>query len=735
MIEIISTRVSKVAFGYNFQFIILSLALAGIGVGGVLIFFLWKKIFSKKTENILAFLFIIFSLSTIFPFLIIHYANIYSNAAIKLLFFFSSFFTYLLGGMAISLIFGYYSKKIPLLYSITFIGSAFGSLGVILILENFGTSASILFNFLLVLFASLSCFVYANLKKRFIFSLSLIILLTLLFFNQLLPNFQIACSSERKILFSESNSFSQIDAYRINPKLMGREWGANYKWNTSSIAPATFRMDIDCIGITDLIEYNKSKNIEFISYDIRNFPHIVKNYSNVIIVGSGAGIDVARAVLANNEKITAVEINPIVVKSVDKIVAPENNVYNSNSVNLIISEARGYISNSDKKYDLIYIPGAKRYGGLGVTPYAFIENYLYTEEAFKTYFAHLTNDGILAFDDLNWFIQRYAETGLKTMEDMGINPEGRVVIVQGEYHSVLMFKKAEFADQEKKRIVENANVSGFSNKFLDKSDVDYYLTDMVSVTDDHPFYWNQYMITNIFNPSKVKYESYLTSKNEMFLSLQYLFILFLSTLLIFALIVFVPFVLKKGLTLQKIPYLLTYFSSIGIGFMIFELTLIQKFTLLLGHPIFSISVVLTSIFLFGGIGSLISKRFGIKKLVPSIIKVIAFFAIFSIILILLLDAITKNFSNSSLPIRMILSLVLLSVPSSLMGMLFPSGLRITELNARNLIPWMYGIDGVASILGGVMSMIISLLFGFNIALIFGVVFYLFALFAMWKLKT
>src|SRR3989338_7694084 len=107
MFEIVTTRATKIAFGHNFQFVILSLAILGIGIGGMAVYFFLNKLMGKKVMSALMISAILFTGLILLPFLIIHYSNVYPGPLIKILFFIFSFLFYLVSGIYISLIFRY----------------------------------------------------------------------------------------------------------------------------------------------------------------------------------------------------------------------------------------------------------------------------------------------------------------------------------------------------------------------------------------------------------------------------------------------------------------------------------------------------------------------------------------------------------------------------------------------------------------------------------------------------
>ena len=184
-------------------------------------------------------------------------------------------------------------------------------------------------------------------------------------------------------------------------------------------------------------------------------------------------------------------------------------------------------------------------------------------------------------------------------------------------------------------------------------------------------------------------------------------------------ILFAPFALKEGNFKPTI-----YFGLLGIGFMLIEVPLIQKFTLYLGHPALAFTYVLASLLIGCGIGGYTSNT----RLFNRTIKVFYLPPLFVILInLILLWSINTIFSATtaySLTIRIIIVSVLVMLQGFFMGMPFPRGLKlIGDSQKAEIVPVMWGINGVTSVIGSVLSVILSMSFGFTWALIAGAVVY------------
>jgi hypothetical protein len=170
---------------------------------------------------------------------------------------------------------------------------------------------------------------------------------------------------------------------------------------------------------------------------------------------------------------------------------------------------------------------------------------------------------------------------------------------------------------------------------------------------------------------------------------------------------------------------LLYFACLGTGFMLAEIVMIRKLTLLLASPLLSVSVVLSVILVCSGLGSSIAGRLTWSR--QRIIRV----ACFSIVAGLLLWAGPINSAMGDLlglplVLRFALAALFVGPPAVFMGMLFPTGLA--ELDAQpggaSLVPWAWAINGATSVVAAVGCDLANIHFGFAAVLIAAAAIYL-----------
>ena len=115
-----------------------------------------------------------------------------------------------------------------------------------------------------------------------------------------------------------------------------------------------------------------------------NLPYLVSSLTieDILIVGSGAGNDVAAANRFNIKNVDAVEIDPVIA-SLGKELHPEGPYYNPN-VNLYINDARSYIKRNKNQYDAIIYGLLDAQSNLSSKGGIRLDSYVYTVDAFKS---------------------------------------------------------------------------------------------------------------------------------------------------------------------------------------------------------------------------------------------------------------------------------------------------------------------------------------------------------------
>ena len=499
-----------------------------------------------------------------------------------------------------------------------------------------------------------------------------------------------------------------------------------------------------------------------------NSAYLLKNNPEVLVIGMGGGIDVMSAIAFNARKISAVEINNAICDlTMNKYTWFSGLNFRQKNISAYDDEGRSFVKRSDERYDIIQINAIDTFAALSSGAYVLSENYLYTVEAFLDYFHHLKGDGILSIN--RWLFLPPRETlrlssiALFAYQKMGSdNPEKHILIIgdKAMAWATTLFKRSAFTPEEmniirsysdkyshpiiffpkiyppeEQRRLEQGYYSQIGDKNLlevsrvfnrllttwkqGKIEAFYnnYRYNVRPVFDDNPFFFEYNRIIDLYKIKGV------TIRGDW--PLFTLHFLFLITLLVVIFLIIIPLYRykKQGLKSPRVASICAYFVSLGVGFMFIEIGMMQKLVLFLGHPIYSISVVLSSLLIFSGLGSHTSALLGWRKEKIILISVIL---ICSILLIYtgVIGHIVNHFLKANLIFRVLLSMALLAPLSFFMGMPFPSGLKKIEKDSPGLIPWVWGVNGGASVLASILCIIIAMWFGFLSTLIVAAIVYL-----------
>jgi predicted membrane-bound spermidine synthase len=508
--------------------------------------------------------------------------------------------------------------------------------------------------------------------------------------------------------------------------------------------PYHFRLhlDIDGDASSPIIKFDGDfKKVEVFKYYGPSFVYHLSTASDVLIIGPGAGRDVLSALAFGSKNVKGVEINPVIVNDVMKGRFREysGNLYLLDNVEIVIDDARSYIRNSQEKYDVIQASLVDTWAATNAGAYALSENILYTVEAFSEYMNHLRENGYLSI--VRWegdHSLRLMVLYRKAAEKIGIKNIGRHVIVVKTGPKVNhIFKKSEFSGSEIKKIMKLVDRMKFELLYVpdffemapnlkmdDKYDqiinsknlnefIGSYPIDLRPSTDDSPFFFNKVRLRSI--PDLLiglfRHPGYFL-----------LYGLFIVASLLTLVFIGIPMYLNRGEifrreTKSKLLYLV-YFSLLGMAFMVIEISFLQRFMLFLGHPTYSTMVVIFSFLLFAGIGSFISN--GLK----SHIKIILLMIVGVLVCYnLMLYSIFNLLLGLDIRIRILISILLLSIVGVLMGMPFPIGMRLLGFRYKELIPFCWSLNGVFSVLGSILSLILAMNIGFTKTIFVAITFY------------
>ena len=478
--------------------------------------------------------------------------------------------------------------------------------------------------------------------------------------------------------------------------------------------------------------------------------NVLRPHGAYAIIGPGGGVDVLRAVANGSPNVTGIEINPIIATTImrGRYADFAYHLYDRAEVHLHVGDGRSFIRNSSDQYDVVQMTLVDTWASTAAGAFALSENNLYTSEAFQEYFDHLKSDGIVAIT--RWEFRqprealRVVSVAMDAMHRLGISDPAShfLVISQGELDedginvAVLAKKSAFTADEEAavtRHLQENPPLqllyspsrhlpNAFSDLILSGDPVAFsrnYAFNVSPVNDNAPFFFFNTKTRNIFGLG----EDSGAMDWKVNLGIAVLGMLLVISIAAVALFLLLPLVL--GSANGGRPFSLFYFVAVGLGYILVEVCLIQRFVLFLGHPTYALTVVIFLMLLSSGAGSFVSRRClsDARRLWLPLAAITVGLLIYAAVLPFLFN----RFVGLAFVLKLMISAVLLVPLGLAMGMPFPTGLRAlrgaVEDAGAGHVEWAWAMNAAASVLGSVLAIIIAMEFGLTATLVCGALAY------------
>ena len=494
---------------------------------------------------------------------------------------------------------------------------------------------------------------------------------------------------------------------------------------------------------------------------------------NIAIVGSAGGNEILAGLHFGARKITGIELNPVTVSLLENEFAEFTGHLTTNEkVTVVNAEGRAYLKASGEKYDLIWLVAPDSYAAMNAaTSGAFVlsESYLYTKEMVEDVVEHLTEDGILCaqFGELDYNENpnrtiRYLGTARIALAELGIKDFARHVMVgvspgYGRLETTtIVIKKSPFTQADIATFQATTNdVEGARLSFAWKDpEIGSPITTVVTagpdelerfytespykvrpITDNSPFFWHFVSLPDaLFGSERLGTWNVEEGVGERLL------IAFLLLATGFAAVfLLLPLIFLKQIW-SEIPYKWNsgiYFAALGLGFMFIEICLIQRLTLFLGYPTYSLTVTLFALLVSTGLGSLLSERYAARRnqafniLLLALAGLIAFYEV-------ALPWVANVGMAWSFPTRVTVTVLCLAPLGLCLGAFMPLGLRSvseTTEHGDQYVAWCWAINGFFSVMASVLATLLSMTYGFNTVMVIGFVIYALGIAAFRRVPT
>lgn len=741
LLEITLTRIYSVIFFYNFAFMIISSALFGYGLSAVWIIIFYDKLkridLLKFSSLLLAISILILTIGLSYIPASFSYFPILKRIVLLFTHYVILIMPFFFSGMFISTVFMRFTHYISKLYFFDLLGASIGAISMLILIKSIGAVGLLFLSIIFSLIASITTL--QNKHNKYVLAIVIMILLIFLpgaerFFTIKPHMSKIAYYNHLKnkmIIYNKWSSITKIDVVKTKPMwIIWIDGGTN-------------------ISFIPTASQNESLKLSY--KDITSLPYKLIKNPTTLIIGSGGGWEVKIAKELNAKKIIAVEMDSLIVDIVKNIFKKDiNNLFDQPNISLIANEGRNFLHSSNEKFDIIQQINNQTSIAIASGALNLSETYLLTKEALFLYWQHLNDNGMLSI--WKWGIERLFTSAVFMLHEIGLtNPHKHIFIIQqhNEYQKLFLLKKSPFSIKEITLIEDLCKNNSweiifhpmypyknqFFSKLLTKRDIINLAKstglNLLPATDNKPFFnhmipiWQRHIHNSITLPKDTIQKIENVSKTEQYS----LGIVFIQSLLFSILFLLMPLLkFKKEKANRKINKLVIfYFSGLGIGFILLEIVMMQKFVLFLGHPAYSISIILFSILISAGIGSYLSgiiiNTIGIKKHI-----LFLFISLLSILLfyIFIIDFIIVQTIHSGIVLKGFITFFLVFLLGLMLGMPFPTGLYLLSKELSYTIAWAWAINAYMTVLGSMLSIIIAISFGFLTVLICAFICYLIA---------
>jgi len=532
--------------------------------------------------------------------------------------------------------------------------------------------------------------------------------------------------------------------------------------NATAEPPEQLAVFIDADNMAAITAFDGNlTRINYLDQTTSALPYHLKRPAEVLILGAGTGSDVLQALYHAVAHIDAVELNAQVVDLVtEKYADFAGHLYARPQVSVHVNEARGYLASTGKNFDLINLSLLDGFGASAAGVYSLAENYLYTRQAIQAYLRHVKPGGFLSIT--RWIKVpprdevKLLATVIDALKQAKVeNPSQQILMIRGWQTSTLLIKNGVISADEIDKAGQFSRARSFDpvyypgileqdvNRFnIQQQPYLYqamtallgddsrgfmaaYKFNVEPATDDKPYLFHFFKWRTL--PEIL---SLWRGGGGVLLESGYLLLMaaLLQAVAASVLLIVLPLWFckaKLGIVQGASGHyrVLGYFFCLGLAFMFIEIAFMQKFILILHHPLYAITVVLSTFLVSAGLGSHFSpKCLGIATRSPVLLPV-AGIAALCLIYVLGFDGIAGFALGTGVSSRYLLSVMLIVPLGFCMGMPFPLALAKLGQTSPALIPWAWGINGCASVMSAILATLLAMQYGFTVLIMLALVLY------------
>lgn len=771
LLEISSTRLLSFVSWHHFAFMVVSVAMLGLGAASVTLA-VSRRLQERSLGVVSAVSCLLFAAFTLVGYLVVTRAafsppQLATNTGEQLLRLaltsvglLAPFFA---GGVAIAACLSRRAAQAATLYGGDLIGAGVGALAGVLIAGPLSVEQGVL---VAGVFGAVGAMIFGWPRRRLLaIAAALAVVLSVIcwvapWFVPATP----AAGKAMQLLLAEAPN-GQILATRNTP--LGRvdliEAGRPVLWSLNPRAPLKapppqlhLLIDAEADTPVTLLEERDIEDLDYLDYLPSSFVFALARPERALILGAGGGQDVLSALRHDTREVDAVEINPATVELMGGMLLDRTGgLYKRRGVRLIRAEGRSFVRAAKGRYDVVQMGlvdtwAATSTGGLSLT-----ENFLYTTDAFSDYLTALRSGGMISVT--RWLHRPPRETlrltglAIGALKNQGVeDPSAHIVVVGVGRVGALLVSREPLDEDDTRRVASLArqrrldvhylphriSPEGERNAFEDllaaedfEDFVATYSYDISPASDDRPFFFD-------FNTPRGWWALTLLTdfRNAALSGTATLAAVLIQSLLLSLVLLFGPVVARKVEVGSGGWLLVAYFGLTGTGFMFIEVPLLQRLTLVVGHPAQAAALVLCVLLGSSGFASLASDR--ITGTSPRRIALsLAILCVVGLLMAVFGDELGRTFLGAPSWLRPVLAGVSIVPVGLLMGLATPHGLRVAAKGSPKLVPMLWATTSFASVVGSVLSVMVSMHAGFGTALGVGAMCYLLGGLTLLKFKV
>ncbi|MEZ5964008.1 MAG: hypothetical protein R3F56_09210 [Planctomycetota bacterium] len=462
----------------------------------------------------------------------------------------------------------------------------------------------------------------------------------------------------------------------------------------------------------------------------------------VLAVGVGGGVDLQIALAHGAKHVTGAEINAVTLDLLrNRFADYVGGLPNDPRVELVHAEGRHFARDAkahDRRFDLIQLSGVDTYTALSSGAYALSESYLYTQEAVHDFLAALSEDGVVSYSRFVFPEQpretlRLAATAAAALEQEGHGGAFRHLFVlygdQGPFHwATLLIGRKPFAAAELAAARAFCADNGFKVLFDPEVPAASAFDDCLRrepaqraeffakhpyevrpALDERPFFFNFFKWSSLWKKGEYGGHTY---RDSYPVGLLLLLVAMAQTVLLGAIFILRPLAgVERGLRDRTTVAALVYFSALGVGFIALEIALMQKLVLFLGHPTYAMTLVLPAMLVAAGLGALTVRpttqprpRLRLLAVAAPVLIVASWWVVTYGL---------DGFLAASFEVRATLVVATLTPVAFVLGMAFPTAIRLIDSQRPELVPWAWAVNGFTSVLGSTGAVVLAMQTSFS----------------------